>query len=137
MEELDYSGASLNNNPRHLANFAYVSHPGPLAPPKYPTTQLLQDQLHDTQFQMNGLEASQNSQRQPQYRAGSNTDLECEWKIGLILVQILVFDLRRDMDDLRFCLQSLDEKASQLLQLLSMLQGAHLPALEAAQSTIA
>jgi hypothetical protein len=84
---------------------------------------------------MDGLKASQNSWRQPQSQVGSNADPECEWKTGLALVQSLVFDLRRDMDDLWFHLQTFDDKGSRLMQLLSMLQGAHILAPEATQST--
>jgi hypothetical protein len=49
------------------------------------------------------------------------------------MVQSLVFDLRWDMEDLWFCLETLNDKAPQLLQFLSTLHDAHhLPA-EAAQ----
>jgi hypothetical protein len=55
----------------------------------------------------------------------------------LALVQSLVFDLRRNMDDLRFRLEALDSKASQLLQFLSTLHDAHHLPPEAGQAAIA
>jgi hypothetical protein len=59
--------------------------------------------------------------------ADSSADPEFELQTGLALLQGLVFDLRRDLDDLRFRLEILDGKASQFLQFLSALQGAHHP----------
>jgi hypothetical protein len=54
---------------------------------------------------------------------------------GLALLQGLVFDLRRDLDDLRFRLEILDDKASQFLHFLSAMQGALHPPAEEAQAT--
>jgi hypothetical protein len=51
-------------------------------------------------------------------------------------VQRLVFELRRNMDDLWFHLEALDNKSSQLMKLLSALQDAnHLPPEEGQATT--
>jgi hypothetical protein len=100
MEWLDFSGTSLGFNPGPLGNSASASHPGPVAPPNSLASQSLQAPPLDAHFQTDGPEASQNSRQQPHSRADSSADPECEWKTGLTLLQGLVFDLRRDVDDL-------------------------------------
>jgi hypothetical protein len=51
------------------------------------------------------------------------------------MLQGLVFELRRDMDDLRFRMEILDRKATQFLQLLSALQGVCHPSAGEAHAT--
>jgi hypothetical protein len=54
LEELDFSGASLDYNPGPYEIFSSASHPGPLAPPNSLASQSLQAPPPDARFQIDG-----------------------------------------------------------------------------------
>jgi hypothetical protein len=62
-------------------------------------------------------------------------DSAFELQAGLAMLQGLVFELRRDLDDLRFHMEILDGKATQFLQLLSAMQDVFHPSAGEAHAT--
>jgi hypothetical protein len=75
------------------------------------------------------------SQQGPHSCADSCANSASKLQEGLAILQGLVFELRRDLDDLRFRMEILDGKETQFLQMLSALQGVFHPSAGEANAT--
>jgi hypothetical protein len=125
IEWFNLLGNSLGFNPGPISYLASSLQPAPVVPPNSPANSTHEPSpVHFPPVQAlnEGFCASHGHQQEKPH---SCSDCSSWTKVqeGLAIFQGLVFELQKDLDDLRFRLEVLDGKGTQFLQILSSLHG--------------